>query len=1377
MLSSSPVPRSTAPNPCSTRPTASRTNSIQPPSSSPQLTQQTSPSTSTSFEDSPLPRSTRGPLHRTARQTPTSPNPILPLPASQQHTQAIPPSNSNTSQDGPVPRPTRGPIHRKPPNALRILQWNAGGLTNKAKRAELDKLLQDLEIDIAAIQETHFSKDFQVRFPLFTTYRKDRTTARHIDAPIRGGGVATLVRNGIQHQALTNSILAPTDSTTDATSVRIHNKTPISIHNIYVPPIRNADNDDRQQNFDPHHLPDSCESFICGDFNAHSRSWDPTSDEDRLGILLDDWITDADVLIANDGQHTRTNPATGNTSAPDLTIHSLSWFGQVEWTPLSNSMGSDHQPILITVRTKVKRAPKRPSTRLSYKKADWTKYKDSINSQLLAARPRRSCNGRLKQLTKIIKAAAKESIPTGSSRNRVPWWNEEVQDAVDKRQQARANIHLSEVHRNAWIEQCRETDRVINNAKSTSWRKYASSLSATSNIRGVWRTIKAIDGRGSSTPSGATLIKNGRPISSSKGKAAAFIQEYASVSNVKSSKEDRPFQKYTRNLVRRKCSCQDATCRPFQPTELKQALRKIKANSSPGPDGISNQMLLHLPEKGLDALLDLFNQALKESCCPADWRRATIIPILKKGKDPQLISSYRPISLTSCLGKLFERLLKERLYFWLETNHKLSNVQAGFRSLRSTEDHLIRIIQEVYDGFQRKKPPARSVMALVDFSRAFDKVWHTGLLYKLKRLGTPQCWVRWIDAFLSDRVSRVEFEGVRSAYRHIHSGVPQGSVISPLLFLIYIDDVVENMPANSHASLFADDLAIWSSHPDVDSATNTVQEALDNISTWSHRWKMQISASKSETILFTPDSHQANLKPNLLLDGVSLSFNPNPTFLGVTLDRSLSFKAHAKKLLAKLRKRNQITKALAGTSWGLSKEDLRIVASALSLSCVSYCAAAWMPSTCPSTLQSIQACVNEAARTITGCCRGSPQDLTLVEADLVPVHTTCKIATATSYEKACRLPVTNPLASTVTTQVQQRTKKLAWRTTGKASTEELKLHERPRLPLLPTQPVSPWNRHPASSNIAFHSQLMEPASKSDQPERLRLLATQTINLHRNHRYHIWTDGSATNGTLNGGSGVVIYDEGNLCASFSEAAGTFTSSYAAEMKAIDIALSWLCAQDSPTMSALVCTDSQSAVQALSSGPPRPASALDSRIWSALTRLSSAGHIITFQWVPGHVGLEGNERADLAAKQATLSDQSTVAIPFKAAKTLIKRSFTSSFISSIPPHRITGRPRPPPHRDKEENLSRRERVILAQLRAGAHCPILGSFLHRIGKLDSPKCLDCDEPEDSLQHALLECPRWNRLRNLTLGAFPSIDALWEEPAAVAAYLRGSGRLDARR
>ena len=220
-----------------------------------------------------------------------------------------------------------------------------------------------------------------------------------------------------------------------------------------------------------------------------------------------------------------------------------------------------------------------------------------------------------------------------------------------------------------------------------------------------------------------------------------------------------------------------------------------------------NDMIKHLGPAAKKTLLELFKESWKNGTVPALWKKkATIIPVHKKGKDKKDPNSYRPISLLSCLGKLLEHLINRRLISCLEERKILSPTQTGYRKHRSTEDQLALIAQEIDNAFQEKK---KVVFFFFDLTKAFDKVWRGGLLLKILKSGGSGILYRWIRCFLHDRSARIKLDGYFSRSVKMREGVPQGGVISPTLFLLHINNITTVLPRHVSNTLHADDL-VWS---------------------------------------------------------------------------------------------------------------------------------------------------------------------------------------------------------------------------------------------------------------------------------------------------------------------------------------------------------------------------------------------------------------------------------------------------------------------------------------------------------------------------------------------------------------------------------------
>ena len=367
------------------------------------------------------------------------------------------------------------------------------------------------------------------------------------------------------------------------------------------------------------------------------------------------------------------------------------------------------------------------------------------------------------------------------------------------------------------------------------------------------------------------------------------------------------------------------------------------------------------------------------------WKKAIIVPLLKVGKPRDLGSSYRPISLLSPVAKVLERLVLHRM-----APLPLRPFQHGFRSGHSTTTALLPLVHAAANGFNERRPPSRTIAMAVDFSRAFDTVNHRKLLDALNNSNLEHNDIRWLNSYLRGRSSLCRYNGSVSPSYLLKAGVPQGSVISPLLFNFFVSSFPETADA---VTSYADDFTSLVSGPSVDQLSERLAAHGLHVSDWAAERGLQISHAKSTVTLFTPDKvRESNYHPPVAINSNPLPLDKHPKILGVVFDPHLTFNSHINYTAERAASRLRILKALTGTTWGQQKETLLLTYGALIRSIILYAAPVWYPNA--GSVQKLQIIQNSALRIASGCHgAASAEDL----------HRECKMLTVShSLTLACQ---------------------------------------------------------------------------------------------------------------------------------------------------------------------------------------------------------------------------------------------------------------------------------------------------------------------------------------------------------------------------------------
>ena len=370
----------------------------------------------------------------------------------------------------------------------------------------------------------------------------------------------------------------------------------------------------------------------------------------------------------------------------------------------------------------------------------------------------------------------------------------------------------------------------------------------------------------------------------------------------------------------------------------------------------------NLGPKGLDYLTKILNLSLNKNIIPQIWKLAKIIPIPKPNKDPHQGSSYRPISLLSPTAKLLEKIILP----YITNNIPSIYHQHGFKTKHSTTTALHQLTNHITTGFNQKKPPHRTITIALDMSQAFDTVNHYTLIEKLINTNTPTLITRFIANYIRGRKAFTQYKNKNSFKKQFKAGVPQGGVLSPTLFNIYMSDL-PTPPRDIHVTTYADDITIYSSDKNYTIAQQRLQPYLEDVQTWTKANDLKLNASKTMTTLFTPDPAEYRDELSLQLDNTRLPTIRNPKILGLTFDPKLTFNEHIKTSKDKAEKTINILKALTSTHWGKNKETLTNTYKTVTRPILEYAGTIYAPIISDKQLTALQVTQNQGLRIATGC--------------------------------------------------------------------------------------------------------------------------------------------------------------------------------------------------------------------------------------------------------------------------------------------------------------------------------------------------------------------------------------------------------------------------
>ena len=1195
---------------------------------------------------------------------------------------------------------SREKVKKKEVPCLKVMHWNAEGVFHKADALKM--FLLENSVDVCCVQETHLQEGKTFKIRGYQVFRNDRQ-GRH------KGGVLTLVRNNIH-------AIETSKHTGEAEYIQLKltaGKLSLDIVNFYCP-------DNKQLSLETINVP-SNHFLIAGDFNSHSQSWG-YSTMDKRGEEVEAWQDENKLILVNQAWDSPTfySRVWHTSSTPDLAFCTEDLHQRMTREVCSQLSGSDHRPTMLSLFENFQVSDIQHQ-RWNYKKAEWGLFTVRANEltkdiSVEGENPNKACH----DWTDAVIKAAKDTIPRGVRKNYKPHWNPDLQKAHDNLNRARDEAENNPGEENhIKLQRCKaEYIRKNLESKRKSWRETTEGLNMEKDTTKLWRLVKALNEEGGGYQ--PISLEQGGEVLNEKRAANAFGKAFEEVCSTPVPSERK---KAVRIEEQEKKDAEDyedipdVMTKPITMTELRKALQKLKKKKSPGPDGVTNEMLTHLGKAALDKLLDIFNLSWNKEDVPQQWKEATMIPILKTGKNKSKPLSYRPISLTSCVCKTMERIINERMQWYLESEAVLIPEQAGFRQHRSTEDQTTHLAQVIEDAFQAKKVVLAS---FIDLQKAFDKVWKGGLIVKMQRSGIKGNMLRWTKAYLHNRKARVLVNGHTGKKVLLRQGVPQGGVLSPTLFILFINDVVKELPKGVKAALYADDLVIWCTEEYAATATYRMQIALDKLSAWTDKWCLQINKEKSATTLFTLTAQKAG---KLTLGNEPLQETDEQTYLGVTFDKRQTWKTQVGKAESKARKKLGMMRKLAGTEWGANEKILKQVYQGTVRPTLEYGSGAYM-SASKSHLNSLEKVQHQALRVITRAMRSTPIEKMQTITGIAPLQKRmeCKAMIMLTKAKAMK---DHPMHDRAHTCGPSRLKRTSFVRQAKTLHEKFKDQLPPDIePIQTIERAYDWKDDPGRYKVSTKVpglNMKGETSKGNQ--RLTSLEMIQDRFPQEAWTHVYTDGSASYAVRNGGAGVYIqYQHGNS-KSIAEPTGEHCTNYKAEVEALIIAAneiskdvgSGMLNNMEPDAQVVLLTDALSVLQALDKGKLP-------HLHSALSNMNCLR--VVLQWIPAHCGIPGNEEADKQAKSGAEMEQPETRATFKEMKTTIKSLH-----------------RPNLQQDGYCGLTRNEQVKIFRMRTG-HSRLNQHMFARFRIGESSRC-PCGEPSQTAEHILQHCPNYANLR----------------------------------
>lgn len=827
------------------------------------------------------------------------------------------------------------------------MYWNPDGIAFKMN--DLRLLVQEHDVHVVLLCETKLHPSRELRLPNFFVYRRDELSPR--DVPYRG--TAVLVRRDLVHEELE----LPAFKTTRSIGVRLKTAdTELKIYAAYKPPgdvYKLHPEDIRAM------MEGATPTLVAGDLNAKHHQWGSHSINSAGRALQEDAEnSNYEVLSPGAPTHYPMNPM----HRPDVLDVAL--VKNVQF-PIAigelYDIETPHLPILLVlgVEADLTSAP-RPRA-----KTDWHKYQLELNTTQLpgGVSTKEEVEAAAEAITTAITtaqaAATTTKPPPVLRKERLP---PHLRKKLDLKRRLRRTWHHTRCPViKAEINRLGEELRAdIIELRGQSWERTIDQ--ASQDDTALHRLNRSL----TSTPEPVCpmIDHTGRRRYAARDRAAILADHFAGQFQPNPIMD----QEHNAAVVERVERFLAAPAPPLagdyfmSPREVRKVALKLNQRKAPGPDGVVAGALVQLPRRAVVSLTRLFNGILRTGHFPALWKEGKVIVIPKPGKDRRHPGGYRPITLLPHLAKLFERLLLRRILPHIQ----LRAEQHGFRDSHSTTLQLARVLHYLASELNRGR---YTVGVFLDIEKAFDRVWHEGLLFKLLDAGVPPMIGQIVASFLEDRRFFVSVENAHSQTKAISAGVPQGSCLSPVLYALYTNDIptleghLEEGVEDVVLALYADDSAYFASSRKIELACRKMQRLLDLLPPWLDKWRTAVNVGKTTALLTTRSRRPTPLQ----LRGRDIEWQSTVKYLGCNIDCSLRMVPMVQHCINRAKAARAMLRPVLSSSLPL-RAKLRVY-KAYVRSRLTYAAPAWYALLSKTQKARLQRFQNISLRVITGAGR------------------------------------------------------------------------------------------------------------------------------------------------------------------------------------------------------------------------------------------------------------------------------------------------------------------------------------------------------------------------------------------------------------------------